>query len=272
VAEKDKARALLLDGRAQLAAGNLEVAVQLFEAAHFIMGVPTTGLDLARGLAARGQLIRARSVALAVERMPASPSEPKAFTNAREAAGQLARGLEARIPALVIEVKGPKAGAKVDVAVDGEMVPPGRLGRAWKVDPGEHAVAAAAEQFQLELKTVQVNEGEWARVTIPLRPLPPAPSMTAPTAPESSAWRDTGARIMFAGGALALGAGAFSGAIASQNGWDRTGTTVSVASFIAGGIFIAGGVALVVWPRATNSNVRVSWGAAPTWIGIRCAF
>jgi hypothetical protein len=112
--DKERARTLLLDGRSKLQAGDAEGAVKAFQAAHAIMGVPTTGLDLARGVAAQGRLIEARAVALEVTRIPAAPKEPEAFANARVTAEKLAEALSARIPALVI------AGGGAGLAVEGK--------------------------------------------------------------------------------------------------------------------------------------------------------
>jgi hypothetical protein len=168
-ADRERARTLLLDGRAKLDAGDARAAVKAFRAAHAIMGVPTTGLDLARGLVALGRLIEARNVALDVTRSPEAPSEPEAFTRARIAAAKLAEELAARIPALVIEVSGPRGG-EAEVTVDGAAVPPEALGLLWKVDPGEHAVEAAAAGFRRERRTVRAQEGTTVSVKLTLSP------------------------------------------------------------------------------------------------------
>lgn len=165
--DRERARALLLDGRDKLESGDAESAVKAFQAAHAIMNVPTTGLDLVRGLMALGRLIEARTVALDVSRMPEEPKEPRAFTKARNQAEKLAEALAKRIPALVIEVNGPPAG-KAMVTVDGAAVPAEALGLEWKVDPGEHTVEAKASGFQAERRTVQVDEGATLPVELTL--------------------------------------------------------------------------------------------------------
>lgn len=163
-ADRERARTLLLDGRAKLEAGDARSAVKAFQAAHAIMGVPTTGLDLARGLVALGRLIEARNVALDVTRLPEARPEPGAFTRARIEAAKLAEALAARIPALVIEVNGPPEG-EVTVTVDGAAVPSQALGLSWKVDPGAHVVEASAPGFRRERRTVRVEEG----TTVPVK-------------------------------------------------------------------------------------------------------
>jgi hypothetical protein len=193
--DRERARTLLLDGRAKLKSGDAEAAVKAFRAAHAIMGVPTTGLDLARGLLALGRLLEARTVALEVARMPAAPNEPNAFTKARGEAVKLAEELAGRIPALVIEASGPPEGG-ARVTVDGAAVPAEALGLPWKVDPGEHVVAAAAAGFRGERRTVRVDEGATVPVRLTLS-AEEAPGREIPT----WAWVSGGA------GVVALGVG-----------------------------------------------------------------
>ncbi|EYF08555.1 hypothetical protein [Chondromyces apiculatus] len=166
--DRERARSLLLEGREKLDAGDAAAAVKAFEAAHAIMGVPTTGLDLARGLAAMGRLIEARTTALDVVRTAPVPREPRAFTNARKEAETLAEALARRIPSLVIEVSGPPEG-KASVTVDGAAVPAQALGLSWKVDPGEHVVVAKAPGFGEASQSVAVDEGSSSPVKLVLQ-------------------------------------------------------------------------------------------------------
>ena len=80
--DRDTARALVIDGRAKLAAKDHEGAYKAFKAAHAIMGVPTTGLDLAKAEEALGLLVEARTTALDVTRMAPSRRSPR-HTRAR---------------------------------------------------------------------------------------------------------------------------------------------------------------------------------------------
>src|SRR5262245_1107365 len=70
-ADRETARTLVIDGRKKFGAGDYEGARKAFQAAHEIMGVPTTALDLAKALEKLGKLVEARTVALEVARMPA---------------------------------------------------------------------------------------------------------------------------------------------------------------------------------------------------------
>jgi hypothetical protein len=213
-ADKETARALLADGRARFAAKDYTGAVKSFRAAHAIMGVPTTGLDLARGQAAIGLLLDARTTALEVTRMPARPGESPIFTAAREQAAALAAALEGRIPSLVITVKGAE-GAAVTVTVDGAPLSAELLGLPRKVDPGQHVITASAPGRTSDPQRVEVREGVTMTTEIALRAVPvvvvaappialaPAGVKAAPPAKGTPAW------VWIAGGTgiAALGAG-----------------------------------------------------------------
>ncbi|HSN96738.1 MAG TPA: hypothetical protein VLS89_00525 [Candidatus Nanopelagicales bacterium] len=232
--DRERARALLFDGREKLEAGDIEAAVRSFQAAHAIMGVPTTGLDLAKGLVALGKLIDARALALEVTRMPPAPDEPKAFIKARDAAAALAEDLNARIPALVITVK-ETPGARPQVLVDGTAVPAEALGLPWKVNPGEHIIAVAAAGFRAERRAVTVKEAESLAVELALSPSAPA------------AQSDAGGPARPAAGAALAGSGASSsrsGAdVTGGDAADITGREVPTWAWVSGG---AGLVALGV--------------------------
>ena len=166
-ADKETARALLLDGRAKLAANDAAGALRSFEGAHAIMNVPTTGLDLAKAQAALGQLVEARETALSVTRMPSKDGEPEAFVDARRAAEELAAGLAPRIPSLILTVKGP-ALAAASVTVDGAVVAAVTLSLPRKVNPGRHRVVVTAPGFAEAAREVDVAEGQALAVELSL--------------------------------------------------------------------------------------------------------
>jgi hypothetical protein len=187
-ADRETARSLLIDGRAKMSTDDFQGAEKAFRAAHAIMNVPTTGLDLARALVAQGQLVEGRDTALTVSRMPPGRDEPWVFTKARESAKALAESLSSRIPSLVIRIEGPDPGSPVEVRVDGVPIVASALGLPRKVDPGQRKVIARAPGFHPEERVVTVAEGAAVPLEISLRPLPAAPEpASAPTAPPTSA-------------------------------------------------------------------------------------
>ena len=83
-----------------LKAGDLTGALEAYRGADAIMGVPTTGIEVARTQIRLGRLVEARDTALKVSRYPVKRREPRPFTDARTEALQLASELAARIPSL----------------------------------------------------------------------------------------------------------------------------------------------------------------------------
>ncbi len=212
--DRNAARALVIDGRAKLAAHDNEGARKAFAAAHAIMGVPTTGLDLAKAQKALGLLIEARATALDVVRMPVLASEPEAFTNARPLAAELAAKLEARIPSIVVTVKGLPAGVEVSVLVDGAVMPASALALPRKINPGTHVIQISVPGFDLERREVMLAEGESLPIELVLKPLvaltkepaaKPAPSARSTLLPTKKKDAPLWPWVAAGAGAVALG-------------------------------------------------------------------
>ena len=72
-ADRETARTLMDQADAQFEAKSYAEALKLYQAAHDLMGVPTTGLEVAKARAALGQLVEARDMALSVTRIPVQP-------------------------------------------------------------------------------------------------------------------------------------------------------------------------------------------------------
>ncbi|MBW2523207.1 MAG: hypothetical protein JRI23_03490 [Deltaproteobacteria bacterium] len=157
-AEKETARQLVKSGRKKMNAGDLQAALADLEAAHAIMGVPTTGLALGVAQERAGKLVEARDTMLAVWRMPKERREPRAYRRARSEAEKRAQELATRIPALRIEVTG-SAAADAEVSVGGQALLPAAVGRPFKVNPGEHEIVARSGD-QEDRVVVTVAEGE----------------------------------------------------------------------------------------------------------------
>ncbi|WP_437307979.1 hypothetical protein [Sorangium sp. So ce388] len=169
-ADRETARTLLIDGRKKLSAGDAKGALESFQAAHAIMDVPTTGLDLARAQAALGDLVGARATALGVASRAAAPNEPEAFVYARDEAEKLAEELAARIPSLFLRVTGLPAGTPPKVTVDGVAIPPQALGFPRKTNPGPHRIEVDAPGYTTEQRTVELEEKENLAVEIQMKP------------------------------------------------------------------------------------------------------
>ena len=183
-AEKETARGLMSQGRAQRASGDLPGALKSFQAADSIMHVPSTGYELAKTQEAAGLLVEARDLALRVTRMPVQPGEASAFAEARANAQQLSDELAERIPTLKITVTGVANGEDPMVSVDGEKPASlSVLGLGVRVDPGHHTVTAKTAHGAAK-QEVDVAEKETKDVALTLVATEvPAVEDTTPTTP-----------------------------------------------------------------------------------------
>jgi hypothetical protein len=282
-AERETARGLMTDGDARYIARDYGSALKAYQGAHAIMSVPTTGMAVARSLAALGRLVEARDTAIQVTRMPVQPREPAAFARARVAAEKLASDLGARLASLQIGVSGPAPGAEVHVTLDGEPIPAEQLQLARKTDPGQHVVHASAQGFEDGSRAVTLAEGESASVVVPMVALATAPVETAtqPPVPAGAPVPATAATagppwpLVYAGfgvGAAGLITGTIAGIVhlnqigtiksqdcggtsscqpAYQGALDGTHTTATVSD-VAFGVGLAGvgvGVVALLLPR-----------------------
>jgi len=166
--ERDMARALMDEGDAKVEAKDLKGALRAYRAAHTIMNVPSTGIEVARVEAKLGHLVEARKVALEVTKIPTKPGEPKPFAEARAEANHLAVDLETRIPLLTVVVEGVPESAPVEVKLDGVFLPSEDARAPHPVDPGKHEVSAAASGLPPVSKEVELAEGKRLKVTLAL--------------------------------------------------------------------------------------------------------
>jgi hypothetical protein len=210
--DRQTARTLLIEGRKKLDAGDAKGAFANFKAAHALMRVPTTGLDLARAQEALGQLVEARATAYEVAHLPVAPNEPAAFTRARSDAAAMMERLEASIPSLALRVDGAAAG-RVEVRVDGELVPGEALGAPRKLNPGRHEVVASADGFRTERREVTLKKGERtpAEVRLVLMKLAESPPAAVPAVPPETrppvplwAWAAGGVGVAALAGSVAF--------------------------------------------------------------------
>lgn len=157
-AQKETARSLMDEADRLVAARDLEGALKRYQAAHELMRVPTTGIEVARTYAALGKLVEGRATAIEVVNMPVSASEPAVFAEARANAAQLEAALAARVPSVTIQVK--PAEARPVVQIDAITVPAAALGLPFKVNPGEHQLHVEAQGFVAQDRTFKIAEAE----------------------------------------------------------------------------------------------------------------
>jgi hypothetical protein len=183
-AEKETARKLVKSGRTKLKDGDVSGAIADLQAAHAIMGVPTTAVALGKAQVEAKQLVEARDTLLSVARIPEAPREPRQFVQAREEARQLAREIEPRIPQLQIELRGAEKDADVRVRVDEIDLKPAALSAPLSLNPGSHSVVATIGDREKRTE-VTLIEGQKESLVLDLSSLGAERPVVPPTEPES---------------------------------------------------------------------------------------
>jgi hypothetical protein len=166
-ADRETARGLMQQGRELRAKNDEKGALKSFQAADAIMHVPSTGMEVARSQVALGQLVEARDTIAGIRRIPAKPSDPVPFKEARAKAEELDASLNGRVPALTIWVKGAADDETPEVSIDGEALPAGVLGLPRAVDAGHHVVSVKSASGEAK-QEIDVHEGEQKTVDLTL--------------------------------------------------------------------------------------------------------
>jgi hypothetical protein len=178
-AEKETARSLMDDGDRMRQRQDLPNALQRYQAAHEIMKVPTTGIEVAKTYALMGKLVEARRTALEAANLPVVEGEAQVMVDARAEAASLAAQLAARIPSALFRIAPEQVQAKV--VVDGVELPAAARGLPYKSNPGEHVVQVSAQGFQTAEQKFTLEEGAEAIIDVNLVAEPS--SNIAPAAP-----------------------------------------------------------------------------------------
>jgi hypothetical protein len=167
--ERETARSLMTDGRDRRARNDLRGALTAFKAAHALMHVPTTGLEVARTEVALGLLVEARGTIRELFRVPSRSDEPRPFAEARAAALSLDGELAARIPSIHVVLV--NAANDPRLKIDGVAIPIEAAAAPIKVDPGRHVVEAGPGigAARVEL-TIAEREDKPVTLTLPAAP------------------------------------------------------------------------------------------------------
>jgi hypothetical protein len=217
---------------------------------------------------------------LAVTRIVLEPGAAPVHRRAQEEAATERDALLERIPRLTIAVAGSSA-ADATVTLDGKPVPAALVGVEQSVDPGTHLVAVTRPGAPPASQSVTLGERQTRRVSLDLA----AAALLPPSSPEMGTHSGNGRRtagwVLVAVGATGLAVGAVAGGLAlSKKGpldSECTGANcgpayygdvdsydtmrlVSGTGFIAGGVVLVVGAALVLTAPATARTT--AWVAA----------
>ena len=182
-ADKATARALLKEGDAARAKGDLKAALKSYMGAHAIMGLPTTGVAVGKAQADQGLLVEAVDTLLAVTRMPVKPDENDYLREARASAQTLSTSIAARIPSIKLVLAGVADESAAKVTSDGHEVVSAAAGLPRKVNPGSHVLVVRVGTDERRAE-VSVAEGENRDVKIDFGE--PASSDPVAKAPEGA--------------------------------------------------------------------------------------
>ncbi|HYJ09689.1 MAG TPA: hypothetical protein VEX18_11790 [Polyangiaceae bacterium] len=283
------ARALGTSGVEAYLDGQYEQATDELEKAYAILRVPSLALWSGRALEKRGRLVEAseRYAEAAELRVPTGDAQvQKQAVN--EAAAELTK-LRPRIPSLTVELVGADT-REVVVELDGKLLPAALVGLPRLVNPGHHQVVATRGGQRITA-TASVAEGQrksvevrFAGVSPSARSAPVASvstnrSPTADSKQTGSSPRKTWAVVALAAGGAGLALGGITGglAIGKRNELEDTGQcndgcspslgddvdtldryrTLSTIGFVAGGVFAASGVVLLITaPSSGGAQAR----------------
>jgi hypothetical protein len=177
-AERETARSLMDEGDAFKQAGDLEHALDRYRAAHAIMRVPTTGLEVARTQAALNHLVDATTTAIEVANSAPGSHEPELFAKARAEAGALVESLRPRVPSLTLKIE--PIGVIYELRIDSVLVPEGAHGHPFKLDPGEHTILVQAPGYKAWSEPIVIAESQRIERRIDLVSTKPPPRLEAP--------------------------------------------------------------------------------------------
>jgi hypothetical protein len=204
--DRETARSAMDEGDRRFEQKDYAGALSSYQAAHAIMGVPTTGYEVAKAQVALGLLVDGRDTALAVVRIPVKPGEPAVFAKARADAATLAEALVDRIPSILVHVSGLAPGIDAGVKIDDAELSAAARAAPRKVNPGVHTVTVHAPGYAEDRRQVDVAERADVVVDVALRAEEPAPSPAlAPAAPPAEAPPASRPAPVLAYTALAIG-------------------------------------------------------------------
>lgn len=170
-ADRERARGLMDDGDEKMGRGDARGALADYAAAHEIVGVPTTGIEVGRAQAALGLWVEARDTWVQVSHYPRRTGEPRPFTEARREAERLALQMAERIPTVAIDVAAPLP-VGLDVRLDGQRLSPALLGLPLRINPGHHRVEAQAPGHAPAGADIEMVERMAKTVRFSLKPAP----------------------------------------------------------------------------------------------------
>ncbi len=156
-ADRQAARELFQQGFQLQQAGNYEGALDKFERAQAVFSAPTNLLHIAECQAQLGQLVESSETYRGLARLALPKDTPQAFVAAQTQGAAELQQIEPRIPRVRIDVTPPNI-VGLGVAIDDQPMNVALIGVDRPIDPGTHKVAAFAQGYGRQEKTVVIVE------------------------------------------------------------------------------------------------------------------
>lgn len=283
-ATRATARQLGYEGIQDFQREDYRAATDKLERAYKMLKAPSLALWSARALERSGKFVEAAERYLEATRLPDDAGgEASVQQRSRDEARQDRELLLPRIPTLLIEIEGASP-EDVTLSIRGEDVPSAVVGSARPTNPGDAVVEGRFGQQVVKQKVVLV-EGEKRSVTLRFQAEPQARAALVEDTPPAGAeprgpgWqRPVGwAGVGLGAAGIALGAIAGGSALGAQlddcpggvcdpsvSAGDissyNTLLDVSTIGFIAGGVFAAAGITLLLTAPKGSSKSEPSAG------------
>jgi hypothetical protein len=293
-ANLDLARSVAVTGREAFNSGDYETALALFRRAYALYPAPTVVLYEARTLEKMGLLIEAVDAYARTATIPVSAASPAQFAEAAEQAREEGDALRARIPTLVLELRGASSSEpNLTVRINGVEQDTSKLGRAQRLNPGTYRLEASVGRERQAAVEVTLVPGQSRRVELNLVDVGPSagvavgmPQSTVEAEPTRGRPIPMLAYVAGGVGVVGVGAGVITGLMANSKyneaerlcedhrcaagtaGLDavdgfRTWRMVSSISYGVGAVGIAAGV--VLWLTGSSDDELTQTGSIEPW-------
>jgi tetratricopeptide (TPR) repeat protein len=172
----DIARSIAVTGREAFNAGDYETALAMFRKAYQLYPAPTVVLYEARTLERLGLLIEALEAYTRTTQLPVPNHAPAQFAEAIAAAREESAVLSARVPKLVLVLRGVTIDdPNLSVSINGRALDRAQLREPQRLNPGTYRIAATAgvdRRFDTEATLVP---GQSRRIVVNLTASPSDP-------------------------------------------------------------------------------------------------
>ena len=293
-ANLDLARSVAVTGREAFNSGDYETALALFRRAYVLYPAPTVVLYEARTLEKMGLLIEAVDAYARTATIPVSAASPAQFAEAAEQAREEGDALRARIPTLVLELRGASPSEpNLAVKINGIEQDTSKLGRAQRLNPGTYRLEASVgnqrravvevtlvpgQSRRVELNLVDVGQSAGVSVGVPQDVVAAEPTRSRPI--PMLAYVAGGVGVVGVGAGIVTGlmanskydeaerlceehrCGAGSSGLDAVDGF-RTWRMVSSISYGVGAVGIAAGV--VLWLTGSSDDEPSQTGSIEPW-------